>query len=472
MLTFLLLACDTSPSTSPPGKDDTGATDDSGDTSDSADTSDTGGDTGDSTGDTDTVDTADTAVDPGPVQVYLLAGQSNMDGYAYVTGLPPSLQVSQGDVRLYWSGNGSWTGLAPASYGIDYGVEYFGPEVTFGRFLADQDEAPPVALIKHAIGGTDLAYYWYPGEYRRDPAQGLGYRDFLATIELALAELDAEGTAWEIAGMIWMQGESDAYSDEDIAAAYEANLTHFISRVRDDVGAPDLPFVIGKIHCPTCPYGDIVRAGEDAVDAADPKVTAFATEDLSVNADGIHYDGAAMRTLGERFAESLLGLPMSASAQPAFQITGSYASSFSGDFFLGYTFDLRRPVTVTDLGTLDFGLTGLVYPSTVALFDAETTNLLARVTVPAYYTAPTEPWGMFRFAAIEAVDLEPGRYVIASQVFNGSEDIYLYDVGITAASGFDWVEGRHKDYTAVAFPATVSSAPANWVGPNLLFLER
>lgn len=422
----------------------------------------------------ETADTSDTAPpEPEPVQVFLLAGQSNMDGYAYVTGLPPSLQTAQDDVWMYWSGNAAWTALAPASYGlVYYGTEYFGPEVTFGHALANAQPDTQVALIKHAVGGTDLATYWNPGESRADPTMGQGYREFLLTTDEALGQLDAEGVDWQIAGMIWMQGESDALTTQEQAEAYEGNLTRFIARVREDVGAPEMPFVLGKIHCPTCTYGDIVRAGEDAVEAADPLVTAFDTDDLPIHNDGIHYDGSGMRTLGQRFAEPFTGITPAATAQPAFALSGSYQSVYTGNFFLGYELRIDRPITLTDLGTLDLGLTGILYSSQVALYDGITHDLITRTTVPAYYSNPTSPWDQWRYVAIEPIDLEPGVYVLASQVYNGSEDVYIHNAEITAADGFVWLEGRHKDGAAVGLPTNVSSAPANWFGPNLLYVER
>ncbi|MES2643453.1 MAG: sialate O-acetylesterase [Myxococcota bacterium] len=479
MFTLLLLACapDATPEcacikddtdavvdTAPVDTDDTDPPDTAPVDTDDTDPPDTAPVDTDDTGDTD-----DTVVPP--LQVYLLAGQSNMDGYGYVSGLPPSLQVAQPDVRLYWSGLAAWADLGPASYGSFYGVEYFGPEVTFGRALADGDPGGSYALIKHAVGGTDLLYYWYPGTYRADPSQGEGYRAFLATIDAALAELDAAGTDWEIAGMIWMQGESDAFEITQ-AEAYGANLTTFIARVRDDVAVPDLPFSIGKIHCPTCVYGDIIRAGQDGVAATVPHVVAFDTSDLPINADGIHYDGSGMRTLGERFVQSLAGAPLSVTPTPAFTLTGGFNSYYTGNFFLGYSFTIDRPITVTDLGTLDYGLNGLAYASEVAIYDAATSTLVARTTVPANSSSPSAPWGAWRYAALEPLDLEPGSYVIASQVYLGSEDLYIFDAGFSAAAGFTWVEGRHKDYASVGLPTYVTSLPGNWFGPNLLYVER
>ena len=424
LITLLLCACD-------PGKTTLQADTSSGaDTSASCDDTEVVTDTDDSGASADSADSADsgedTAVEEDPVlDLYILAGQSNMDGYAYASGLPPSLAVGQEDVALYWSGNRAWTALQPATYAINYGWDCFGPEVTFGRFMADLDPDQPVALIKHAVGGTGLYDYWYPGTSREDGSQGVGYHDLLATFDAATAELDAEGVAWRVAGLLWMQGESDALADAGIAAAYEGNLTRFIARARADFEAPDMPFVIGKIHCPTCTYGDVVRAAEDAVAEADEAVFAFDTDDLPINADNIHYDAPGQRALGERFAQAMLGLPLSPSAQPAFVLSGAFSSDYSGDFFLGYQFTLDRDIILTDLGTLDYGLDGLVETSQVAIWEADTGTLVARASLlPATSTLST-PWSVWRFVAIEPVNLDAGTYVIGAQVYLGSTDRYI-----------------------------------------------
>jgi hypothetical protein len=271
--------------------------------------------------------------------------------------------------------------------------------------------------------------------------------------------------------MIWMQGESDAFTTAEQAKAYGDNLAHFVARVRDDVGSPDLPFAGAKSHCPTCPYRDFVRDAEDAVAATVPGVVAFETDDLPIHNDNLHYDGSGMRTLGERFAQALLGLPLSETASPAVVFSGGYQSLYAGELFLGYTFTFDRAVTVTDLGTLDSGGDGLSQSSTVALYEADTEALLARATVPAAST-PTAPWGGWRFVAIEPLDLDPGSYTIASQVFKGSTDVFVHDAAVASGDGFSWVEGLARTGTMVSYPDTATSLPANWFGPNLLYLAR
>jgi hypothetical protein len=414
------------------------------------------------------VDTGETQ--PQPVQVYLLAGQSNMDGGGFVTGLPPALQLAQTDARLYWSGRGLWQGLSPASYWSGSGGEYFGPEVTFGRAMQDATPGGTVAIIKHAVGGTNLAECWYPGAFRTDANQGRCYADFLATVDAALAELDGAGQDYEIAGMAWMQGEADA-TVSAYAVAYGDNLANFISRVREDVSASTMPLAMGLIDCQAhCSFRDVVRAEQQTTADGDARVFAVETEDLPQNADALHFDASGQRTLGERLAAALLSTAQPQTPQPAFLFDGQTRSQYTGNFLVGYTFDVDREITVTDLGTLDYTGDGLSDGSTVAIWDEQTQALLRRATVPAQASAGTSIWGGWRFVAVEPLVLSPGRYVIGSQVYDGSPDRYVHNAEIAAAGGVSWVEGRHASGTSINYPTLTTDSAASWFGPNFLFV--
>jgi hypothetical protein len=259
-----------------------------------------------------------------------------------------------------------------------------------------------------------------------------------------------------------------------MADAYADNLELFIHRLREDLGAGDLPFVLGAIHCPTCPYRETVRDAQAAVASGVANVTLVETEDLPVNVDDIHYDGSGMRTLGERFAAAATGTTAQPETpNPAFELGSSYLSAYSGDFFVGYAFTLDRAVRVTDLGTLDYGLDGLYDDAQVALFEGTTGDLLARATVPSTKAAPTSPWSWWRFVAIEPVSLPAGDYSIAVQSFAGSNDRYIHDADVEVADGVTWIEGRHNAGGNVTAPTTVTTdKSACWFGPNFLFVEE
>ncbi len=407
--------------------------------------------------------------EPQPRLVFLLGGQSNMDGWGYVSGLPPTLQLAQKDVDIYWSGRPLWTGLLASSTGSSSGVAYFGPEVLFGRTVADALPERQISVIKHAVGGTDLAECWDPGSTRDDPAQGYCYKGFIETVEAGLDELDAQGVVYEIGGMAWMQGESDAYQ-EAFANAYGANLEHFIERVRQDVSTPEMPFAMGQIDCPSCPWRDTVREAQTQVANASETVYSVPTDDLPQNLDNLHFDASGQRTLGRRLADALLGSStQAATAQPAFTFTASGQSLYTGNFVVGYAFETTAPIVITDLGTLDLGWDGLSLGSSVAIWEDPGQSLILQATVPAHVSGPSSIWGGWRFVAVEPFELPPGQYIIGSQVYAGSADRYVHDAGVDAASGVRWLEGRHSNGTGLLYPTNVTPNQGTWFGPNFLF---
>lgn len=339
-----------------------------------------------------------------------------------------------------------------------------------GHRLKELSVGQPLALIKHAWGGTNLAQCWEPGASAADPEKGDCYTDFMATVDAALAELDASGTPYWIAGLAWMQGESDA-TYEPWADAYEENLTHFIARVREDVVEPKLPVVMGRIDCSVhCPYRDTVRAAQDAVAAADLAVGIVETADLPQVADALHFDGSGMRTLGERFADQLSGRGERATAQPAVALSGGYLSNYTGNFVVGYLFETDRELVVTDLGTLDIGKDGLADGATVALWS-ESGSLLAQHSLPGRASAATSLMDSWRYAAIEPFVLPAGRYILGSQVYANSSDRYIHNADVSFSEGIRWIEGRHANGTALNFPTYVTPAEASWFGPSFLFEE-
>lgn len=230
------------------------------------------------------------------VHVFLLGGQSNMDGRAPSSGLPTTLQSAQSDVLFFHNSTGggvptnTLTSLAPGS-GTD-----FGPEVSFGRSLADARPDLNIALIKYARGGTDLADDW-------DPNTGPNYAAFASTVANGIAAIEAAGHTPVISGMLWMQGEADSNSGTN-AAAYEANLTAFIAAVRDAYG-DDLPFVMGEIRRLNA-NDETVADAQQAVADADALTVLIDTGDLTWKGPAdVHLDAAGQIALGERYAASI-----------------------------------------------------------------------------------------------------------------------------------------------------------------------
>ncbi len=425
-------------------------------------------DTGDSTADSSPADSGgggDSGV-PDVVDVYILAGQSNMDGYSVYTGLPPAWREGDDAVPLYWSGWGTFRPDAPASYG---GAAYTGPEVAIGQTLAAAGRH--VALVKHAVGGTDLYAYWYPGATHDDATAGPGWTTLMTTMAGATTELDAAGTPWRWAGFVWMQGESDALVDYE-AAAYQDNLTHLLARVREETATPDLPAYIGLIACQDlCGYLDTVRTAQANVVAADVNATAVETIDLTRNVyDPWHYDGPGGRQLGSRFGEAILGEATEAPVSAALKVQSS-SVDYDGDYTVGWAFSLSREATLTDVG--GFAISGNVLGTSTefGIWDAATQELLVREAIPSWDEAPTSYRDGFWYTAIDPVTLPPGNYVVGLTAWLGDADSYSDNATVSAGPGLTVTAGAYHAGEWLTYPETqfATGSAISFLGPSFLY---
>lgn len=223
-----------------------------------------------------------------PIKVFVLAGQSNMEGQGIVAadskrnGGKGSLEflvrepASAARFKHLVDQDGKWIvrrdvwisyldRRGPLTVGFGAKPTMIGPELGFGAVVGDACDEP-VLLIKCAWGGKSLAVDFRPpsagkvpyslGEkmdaaIAEDPAiVGKYYRETLSLTKAALANLKelvpgAEGQSYVLAGFGWHQGWNDRISDQH-NAAYESNMTHFIRDMRKDLGVEKLPFVIAE----------------------------------------------------------------------------------------------------------------------------------------------------------------------------------------------------------------------------------
>lgn len=252
-----------------------------------------------------------------PLKVYILAGQSNMQGHAHIStfdhvGMDPQtapiLKEMRGDdgtprvcenVWISSIGNGGTEeelhGQLTAGYGaVGRGVK-IGPEFTFGIYMQKTVDEP-ILIIKTAWGGKSLHTDFRPpsaGPYEfnesqleslkqqgkdidqikaeRAAASGHYYRLMLEHVNKVLKDIkrvypgyDADA-GYELAGFVWFQGWNDmvgrdVYPNRDQPGGYDLYsklLAQFIRDVRKDLAAPKLPFVIGVMGVggPTAQYG-------------------------------------------------------------------------------------------------------------------------------------------------------------------------------------------------------------------------
>ena len=226
--------------------------------------------------------------DDAPVRVFILAGQSNMEGKAQVKLLDQQIKdPATADLFEHLHVDGEYVvrddvwinyldrrGPLTVGYGSP---DRIGVELEFGIEMGDHFEEP-VLLIKTAWGGKSLYRDFRPpsaglpsdetlqdilertnaGNRKNnrpeisldDVKQSFGrfYRDMMGEIDATLTEMGTrfpqlDGRRYEICGFVWFQGWNDQYDGAE--NEYESNMAHFIRDVRSDLGRPDLPFVIG-----------------------------------------------------------------------------------------------------------------------------------------------------------------------------------------------------------------------------------
>lgn len=241
-----------------------------------------------------------TASDVKPLKVFVLAGQSNMQGHAHVrtleamrwdSGSVPLLRAlceSDGTPRVcddVWisslSTGGEKNGRLTVGFGAD--ENKIGPELAFGLTMRAA-LGEPILIIKTAWGGKSLhTDFRSPsaGPYEFSEAQvarfakdgkdleavraekreatGRAYHAMVDHVKMVLSDgsrvcpaYDAE-RGYELAGFVWFQGwndmvDGDTYPDRggpDGYREYSRLLSHLVRDVRRDLSAPKLPFVIG-----------------------------------------------------------------------------------------------------------------------------------------------------------------------------------------------------------------------------------
>lgn len=250
-----------------------------------------------------------------PLKVFILAGQSNMQGHAHVrtmeamrlnpktAALLKEMRNPDGSPRVcknVWissigSADEEQTGRLTAGFGSHANGPKIGPEFTFGIYM-EKLLNEPVLIIKTAWGGKSLHTDFRPpgaGPYeftkdqidalqkqnrdiekiKADKAKATGHyyrlmtdhvKNVLADIQRIYPEYNSEA-GYELAGFVWFQGWNDMvdrgnYPARDQPGGYDQYsqlLTQFIRDVRTDLSAPTLPFVIGVMGVggPTAEYG-------------------------------------------------------------------------------------------------------------------------------------------------------------------------------------------------------------------------
>jgi sialate O-acetylesterase len=259
--------------------------------------------------------------------VWVLAGQSNMQGCGWLEGvLPPDprvwsfttagqWQIAEEPLHRLWESfthvhqNFMRAGMPEADKQIG-DAEWARREnetrktgsglgIAFGKALADAT-GKPIGLIPAAHGGTSMDQ-WSP-KLKHMGGDSL-YGGMLERIQRAGGKLR---------GILWYQGESDA-TTMDLARTYAQRFDEWIAAVRADTGIPDLPVIvvqIGRVVEPPDREGlwmgwDLVREALRTLPERMPNTAVTSAVDLPL-VDLIHMNTASLIRLGRRMAKLAL----------------------------------------------------------------------------------------------------------------------------------------------------------------------
>lgn len=228
------------------------------------------------------------------LHLFLLAGQSNMAGRGAVADLDAAEQAPDPRV-LALDAVGEWR---PATDPLHWDKSAAGVGIGkfFGRMIADTQPGVTAGLIPTACGGSSITV-WEPGRFF-DQTQSHPWDDALQRTRRALRD----GT---LKAILWHQGESDAGGRN--ADLYEERLEKLINRFRTELGAPDLPFIIGQLGRfdgrPWTPGMGKVDQAHRAV-AERVKNVYFVTAGGLTSKDKLHFDTPSLRILARRYADA------------------------------------------------------------------------------------------------------------------------------------------------------------------------
>jgi hypothetical protein len=233
---------------------------------------------------------------PAGMQLFLLAGQSNMAGRGEVADQDrtPHPRVWMFNRAMAWV-----PAVEPMHF--DKPIAAVGPGRAFGLAIAEANPATQVGLIPAAVGGSPITA-WEPGVLYKETG-AYPWDDAIRRMKAAMPK-------GELRGILWHQGESDG--NDAAAPLYEGRLRSLIARFRGEFGNPNLPFIIGQLGRFE---GKPWSAGYQQVDAAHRRVAADVPRVAFVSADGLkdkgdqlHFSADAARELGRRYAQAYLSV--------------------------------------------------------------------------------------------------------------------------------------------------------------------
>lgn len=219
-----------------------------------------------------------------------MIGQSNMAGRGYLNDVK---QIYDEKIKMLV--NGRWqTMIEPINF--DRPTSGIGLAASFAGAWRLKNDQKEIGLIPCADGGTSLDDWAVGGTLFENAV-------FHAKLAQKISKLS---------GILWHQGENDSFGG--LSALYYDKLSVIVDAFRLELDAPDIPFIAGGL-------GDFLSGGRygkyfteynqvnnalQKLAETKPNCYFVTANELTANADGLHFDAVSQRRFGIRYFESLL----------------------------------------------------------------------------------------------------------------------------------------------------------------------
>ncbi len=271
------------------------------------------------------------------VDVYLMGGQSNMQGIGKFSELEDAQQAPI-ERAYFWQASrrdqaAYFERLEIGKTKTSSRAGEFGPEIGLARKLASAQR--PIYIIKFHVSGMPLHHGWHankwlggepvpkrvnfsPGKHGDDDNRGKLYVGMLSRVGQGLANLRAAVHTPVVPGFVWMQGAQDIKNVKS-AKGYAASLKQLRDRLMQDLELDKLPMVFGQVlphepamdrftHREESPAAMAAADGNSGKPEAIENCRMVSTDGMSLLKDSVHYDAAGQLKLGAAFADALTEL--------------------------------------------------------------------------------------------------------------------------------------------------------------------
>jgi hypothetical protein len=241
----------------------------------------------------------------GEISLFILAGQSNMVGWA------PLPEQQETDLMIYVFGNDyRWrVAVEPVDdpyeqvdqISLDQSAA-FGPSLAFASAVRSKRPEMVIGLIPCAKNSSAII------EWQRNLSDQSLYGS-------CLKRARAASQMGRFAGVLFFQGETDTIDGnlypqfDPHAAEWSVLFSSFVNNLREDLHEPELPVVFAQIGADPYPEEEsnweLVKEQQRSIRLQN--VAMITTDDLP-SMDGLHFTTDSYRRIGERFAAAYLEL--------------------------------------------------------------------------------------------------------------------------------------------------------------------